>query len=84
MAWLVLVLLFALILLDMPIGFALMVTAATAMYLADINLIMVPIQLFFGTNSIVLLAIPLFILMGELMSATTISERVIGLAAALV
>ena len=84
MAWAVVALLFLLILLDVPIGFALMITAAIAMAVAGIDLIVVPIQMFSGTNSVVLLAIPLFILMGELMGATSISERIISLAAALV
>ena len=84
MAWLVIGLLFALILLDVPIGFALMVTAAVSMWIGGIDLITLPIQMFSGTNSVVLLAVPLFILMGELMGATTISERIIALASALV
>ncbi|MCL4112381.1 UNVERIFIED_CONTAM: hypothetical protein GTU68_007219 [Idotea baltica] len=67
-----------------PIGFALMITAAIAMAIQGIDLIMVPIQMYSGTNSIVLLAIPFFILMGELMGATSISERIINLASALV
>lgn len=84
MAWLVVALLFALIGLGIPIGFALMITAAIAMFLSGIDLIMVPIQMFSGTNSVVLLAIPLFIFMGELMGATSISERIIALATSLV
>lgn len=84
MAWFVVALLFLLIGLGIPIGFALMITAAIAMSLAGIDLIMVPIQMFSGTNSVVLLAIPLFIFMGELMGATSISERIISLATALV
>lgn len=84
MAWLVVLLLFALIGLGVPVGFALMLTAAIAMSLSGIDLIMVPIQMFSGTNSVVLLAIPLFIFMGELMGATSISERIIALAASLV
>lgn len=84
MAWLVVILLFALIGLGVPVGFALMLTAAIAMALSGIDLIMVPIQMFSGTNSVVLLAIPLFIFMGELMGATSISERIIALAASLV
>ena len=84
MAWLVVALLFALIGFGVPIGFALMLTAALAMSLSGIDLIMVPIQMFSGTNSVVLLAIPLFIFMGELMGATSISARIIALAAALV
>ncbi len=84
MGWVVVGLLFALIALGVPIGFALMLTASFAMAVAGIDLIMVPIQMFSGTNSVVLLAIPLFILMGELMGATSISQRLIALAAALV
>lgn len=84
MAWLVVALLFVLIGFGIPIGFALMLTAAIAMFLSGIDLIMVPIQMFSGTNSVVLLAIPLFIFMGELMGATSISERIISLATALV
>lgn len=84
MAWLVVLLLFGLIALGMPIGFALMISAAIAMGLSGIDLIMAPIQLFSGVNKVVLLAIPLFIFMGELMGATSISDRIIGLARALV
>jgi len=84
MSLIVIGLLFALIMLGFPIGFALMVTAAIAMAIQGIDLIVVPIQMYSGTNSIVLLAIPFFILMGELMGATSISERIISLASALV
>ncbi len=84
MAWTVILILFALILLGFPIGFALMITAAIAMAIQGIDLVVVPIQMYSGTNSVVLLAIPFFILMGELMGATSISERIINLASALV
>ncbi len=84
MAWLVVLLLFGLIGIGMPIGFALMISATIAMALSGIDLIMAPIQLFSGVNKVVLLAIPLFIFMGELMGATSISDRIIGLARALV
>lgn len=84
MGWAVVFLLFLLIGIGVPIGFALMVTATVAMAISGIDLIMVPVQMFSGTNSVVLLAIPLFILMGELMGATSISDRIIALASALV
>ena len=84
MAWLVIALLLLLILIGMPIGFALMIAAAIAMALSGIDLILAPIQMFSGVNKVVLLAIPLFIFMGELMGATSISDRIIGLARALV
>lgn len=84
MSWLAVALLFGLIFIDVPIGFALMITAAIAMYAVDMAPMTFPIQMFFGTNAYPLLAIPMFILMGELMAATTISERLIDLASALV
>ncbi len=84
MSWAVISVLLGLIFVGVPIGFALMMTATGMMYAADINLMMIPVQMFSGTNAFPLLAIPLFILMGELMSATSISERLIDLASALV
>ena len=82
--WLVVALLLALVALGVPIGFALMLAATAAMAAAGLDLIFAPVQMFSGVNSIVLLAVPLYILMGELMSETAISKRLIGLAAALV
>jgi len=84
MAWMVIALLLLLIALGMPIGFALMIAASISMALSGIDLIMAPIQMFSGVNKVILLAIPLFIFMGELMGATSISDRIIGLARALV
>ncbi len=84
MAWGVVILLFGLIAMGMPIGFALMISAGIAMYISGIDLVMAPIQMFSGVNRVILLAIPLFIFMGELMGATSISDRIIGLARALV
>lgn len=82
--WLIVVLLLALVALGVPIGFALMLSAAAAMAAAGLDLIFAPVQMFSGVNSIVLLAVPLYILMGELMGQTDISKRLIGLASALV
>lgn len=84
MAWLVIAVLLLLIALGMPIGFALMIAASISMAISGIDLIMAPIQMFSGVNKVILLAIPLFIFMGELMGATSISDRIIGLARALV
>ena len=84
MAWLVIGLLLLMIAMGMPIGFALMIAAAISMAVSGIDLIMAPIQMFSGVNKVVLLAIPLFIFMGELMGATSISDRIIALARALV
>ncbi|ESR23785.1 TRAP transporter large permease [Lutibaculum baratangense] len=82
--WLVVGTLLLLIALNMPIGIALMVSALVAMLASGMPLMMFPIQMFFGTNSFPLLAIPLFILMGELMGVTLVAARLIDLAYALV
>lgn len=68
----------------MPIGFALLIAANMSMAVSGIDLIMAPIQMFSSVNKVVLLAFPLFIFMGELMRATSISDRIIALACALV
>lgn len=77
-------LLLLLLAVGLPVGFGLMITAAVSMYATGIPLLTMPVQMFSGMNSFPLLAIPMFILMGELMSATSIAERLIQLAAALV
>ncbi|MEQ8322895.1 MAG: TRAP transporter large permease [Rhodospirillales bacterium] len=77
-------LLLMLLAIGLPVGFGIMVTAAASMWASDIPLLTIPVQMFSGMNSFPLLAIPMFILMGELMSATSIAERLIQLAGALV
>lgn len=67
-----------------PVGFGLMMTGAVSMWASDIPLLTIPVQMFSGMDSFPLLAIPMFILMGELMSATSIAERLIQLASAMV
>jgi C4-dicarboxylate transporter DctM subunit len=79
-----LVVLCVLIITGLPVGFALMIGSTAAMIALDLNLLSIPITLFSGSSSFVLLAIPLFIVMGELMSVTSIAERLIDLARALV
>ena len=82
--WLIVAGLLLLIALGVPIGFALMLAASVAMALSGLDLIFAPVQMFSGVNSIILLAVPLYILMGELMGETDISKRLVALAAALV
>lgn len=83
MSWFILGVLLFLLAIGVPVGFGLMITAALAMYAVGIDLVTLSVQMFSGVNSFPLLAIPLFILMGELMSATSIASRLIKLAAAL-
>jgi C4-dicarboxylate transporter DctM subunit len=84
MIWSILALLVLLLLLGIPIGFALMITAAISMFFVSMDPVTLPVQMFFGVNSFTLLAIPLFILMGELMTSSTIASRLVNLAAAMV
>lgn len=81
---LLLVLICALVIIGLPIGFALIVSGMVAMEVLGLNLLSVPITLFSGTSSFVLLAVPLFIVMGELMSVTSLAERLIDLARSMV
>ena len=84
MIWAILALLVVTLFAGIPIGFALMITAAISMWWVGIDLVTLPVQMFSGVNSFTLLAIPLFILMGELMTSSTIAERLVALASALV
>jgi len=84
MIWAILALLVVTLFAGIPIGFALMITAAISMWWVGMDLVTLPVQMFSGVNSFTLLAIPLFILMGELMTSSTIAERLVALASALV
>jgi tripartite ATP-independent transporter DctM subunit len=71
--------------LGLPLAFTLAFTSM--MYLVGIggvSLVILPIKLLGGIDAFVLLAIPLFILAGALMEAGGISERIVGLALAIV
>jgi len=71
--------------LGVPLAFTLALTSLT--YLAGIggvSLIILPIKILGGIDSFVLLAIPLFILAGDLMETGGISERIVDLAMAIV
>ncbi|MBY8909806.1 TRAP transporter large permease [Salinicoccus roseus] len=80
MEWLILiVLMFALIILRVPIAFALGVISIIGIMLNDISLLSnVPRNLFSGVNSFTLVAVPLFILAGEIMARGGISQRLIN------
>ena len=85
MTW-VLALAFAVLLLgNVPIALALGAAAVLALvWEGSIPLLVVPQRIFAGSDSFPLLAIPLFILAGELMEHSGISARLVGLAQVLV
>ncbi|MDQ0338040.1 tripartite ATP-independent transporter DctM subunit [Caldalkalibacillus uzonensis] len=67
-----------LIFLGVPIAFSLGISSILYLMLADIPLSIVPQKMFAGINSFVLLCIPGFILAGNLMNASGITERIIA------
>jgi C4-dicarboxylate transporter DctM subunit len=84
MGWIILILVVGLVLLNVPIGFALALTASFTMLILGIDLLTVPLRLFNGADNFPLLAIPLFVLTGSLMNSAGISQRLIDFASALV
>ncbi|MCR9085427.1 MAG: TRAP transporter large permease [Rhodobacteraceae bacterium] len=70
-----------LLLLGVPVAFSLGIASVTALYFAStIPMIIVPQKLFNGLNGFPFLAIPLFLLAGNIMAAAQISERLVRLA----
>ena len=68
-----------------PIGYALAIGTTLAVWMqGQTNMVIIPIRLFNGANSFPLLAIPLFILAGQLMNSGGISRRLVDFASAMV
>ncbi len=68
-----------------PIGYAMGLSAVLALGLqGEVPLVLLPQQYFTGIDSFQLLAVPLFILMGDLMKVSGLSERIIDLCRCLV
>lgn len=75
----------AFILLGMPIGFALAVGTVVGQLLrGQSSLLLVPLRMFNGAESFPMVAIPLFILAGQIMNHSGISRRLVDFASALV
>ncbi|WP_447957098.1 TRAP transporter large permease [Vreelandella sp. EE7] len=84
MLWIFLGILFVSLALGLPIAFGLGVAAVVMALLSDIPLSIMIEQSIRGVNSFPLLAIPFFILVGEVMSNGGIARRLMDLAGALV
>lgn len=82
--WLAFPLMFILILLDIPIAFVLGIIALIGLTTVGQPLSIVPLMLFDGLSSFVMLAVPLFIATGEIMTRGKISEALINASSALV
>jgi len=83
--WLILGVIVLLTVINVPIGFALSIATIVAIiWTGSASLSVVPLNLFAGSSSFPLLAIPLFILAGGLMETSGISQRLVNLANSLV
>ncbi|WP_223069716.1 TRAP transporter large permease [Paenibacillus caui] len=83
MIWL-LGLLFVLFFFRVPIAFALGITSLVGLALSDTNMVIVAQKTFSGIDSFTLVAIPLFVLAGEIMTVGGISKRLVNFAQLLV
>jgi tripartite ATP-independent transporter DctM subunit len=78
-------LLLFLILLGTPIGFSLLISAAVyVIFLSSLDPIIIPQKMQYGLNLFVLLAIPFFLMLGEIMGRAGITGRLVDLANAMV
>ena len=75
---------FLFMLLDVPIAFAIGASTLYALYQSGVPLMVVTQQMFQGINSFALVAIPMFILAGDLMAQGKVSERLVSFADSLV
>jgi len=75
---------FALMILGVPIALAIGVSATLVLALADMPLEVLPQMLFAGVNSFALVAVPFFILAGEILAKGGISDRIVLFAEAVV
>ncbi|NLD69700.1 MAG: TRAP transporter large permease [Limnobacter sp.] len=76
--------LFVLLLLAVPVAFALILSAVIAvLFVGGIDLMIVPQQVYAGIDGFLLLAIPLFLLAGELMTIGGMTDRLLDFSNAL-
>jgi TRAP-type mannitol/chloroaromatic compound transport system permease large subunit len=69
---------FVLLVLGIPVSFALGISSVLAIFLAELPLIIVFQRMFSGVNSFVLTCIPFFILMGNIMEKGGIAKRIVN------
>jgi tripartite ATP-independent transporter DctM subunit len=74
-----------LLFLGMPVAFAMAISGVLALLaLGDVSLLLVPQRMYLSLNSFPLLAVPFFILAGEIMNAGGLTKRIVAFANALV
>lgn len=80
MGWLLFISLFVLILTGMPIALAIGLSSLAVLGLNDLNLVLVPQRMFVGADSFPMIAIPFFILAGDLLAKGNVSKRLVDFA----
>ncbi len=70
--------------LGVPVPFAVMASVMIGVLFTDISMTTVIAEMFNGINAVPLLAVPFFILVGELMASSNVTERLVSFAQALV
>ncbi|MCF8019752.1 MAG: TRAP transporter large permease [Vallitaleaceae bacterium] len=73
-----------LVILNVPIAFAMLIASIVSLLFGDMSLSMVTTRLFVQVDSFPLMAIPFFIFAGEIMNASGITKRVVDFAQSLV
>jgi tripartite ATP-independent transporter DctM subunit len=76
--WITLIVLFGLMFFGMPVAFSITVAAILGMAFSGLSGIVVAQRMLAGIDASAMLAIPLFLLMGELMNAAGLTQRLIG------
>ena len=84
MTWLAIGLFLGLAVVGMPLAFAIGVGSLASLFLLDFDLVVMPQRMMHAVNSFPLMAIPLFMLAGELMVRAGIMDRLIAFANSLV
>jgi len=81
-----LIIFFGLMIIGIPIGYSMLITATVTLKFihTEIPTIIIPQRIFGGVNNYILLCIPFFMLAGELMAITTLFDRLLKCANALV
>lgn len=72
-----------LLILGVPIAFAVAIAATVVLYVGDIRLVLIVQRMFAATDSFPLVAVPFFILAGDLLARGTISKKLVAFAEAL-
>lgn len=80
MGWILFLSLFALILTGMPIALAIGFSSFIILSMNDLNLVLLPQRMFVGTDSFPMIAIPFFILAGDLLAKGNVSKRLVDFA----